>query len=140
MIILFSSSLGLMAVKRKKEQLEYVKTLIYMGSRILILLKSTMPETDEIMRILKNDEALAKFDFTSDDTKNRLNPEDRGKVTNLFNSIGRYDIESQIYITEEFTEYFKLKKEQYQEYYNEHYRLYLVFGVFSGVIAAVLLV
>lgn len=140
MIILFSSLLGLMAVKGKKKQIEYVKALIYIGNRVLILLNSTMPETDEIMKTLSGDSELKDFDFSLSNINTYLPYEESARVRSLFEDLGRYDIDSQIYMTEEFTQYFKLKKEQYQEHYNQHYRLYIAFGVLSGVLIAVLFI
>lgn len=136
MIILFSSSLGMIAVKKQREKIEYIDMLIYMGNRILLLLKSTMPETDEILAILKNDSRTSKFDLA----KLPLREEDNCEIVNLFNCLGRFDADSQIMITNEYIGYFRLLKKQYQEYYNQHYRLYIVFGVFGGILVSVLLI
>lgn len=136
MIILFSSSLGLMAVKKQREKIEYIDMLIYIGNRILLLLKSTMPETNEIIRILKNDSRTAQFDINC----LPLRDEDNREILNLFSCLGKYDIDSQILIAEEFIGYFRLLKKQYQDYYNQHYRLYIVFGIFGGILVSVLLI
>ena len=136
MIILFSSSLGVMAVKRQREKIEYIDMLIYMGNRILLLLKSTMPETDEIIKIISNDSRTSKFDLE----KLPLRDEDNCEIIHLFNCLGKFDVDSQILITNEFIGYFKLLKRQYQDYYNQHYRLYIVFGIFGGILISVLLI
>lgn len=140
MIILFSSSLGLTAVNSKKKQIEYIDMLIYLGNRISLLLGSTMPDTQEIISILKNDSRLNGFDFSLNQAKMPLNPCDREKIINLFNSIGMYDADTQILIANEFTGYFKMLKKQYQDYYDTHYRLYIIFGLFSGIMVSVLLI
>lgn len=140
MITLFSSSLGLMAVKKKRELIEYTDMLIYMGNLILLLMKSTMPETSEMIRILKSDPRLEGFDFSLEFKDKRLKDNDAQRIRYLFYSIGRYDIDSQIHITEEFIGYFKLLNKQYQDYYNRHYKLYIVFGIFGGIMVSVLLI
>jgi hypothetical protein len=129
-----------MTAKRKKQQIEYIEILIYIGNRILLLLKSTMPETDEILRILKSDYKLTDFDFTLNSSKYLLNKSDNSKLVNLFESIGKYDVDSQILIADEFVGYFKLQKNKYQDYYNEHYKLYILFGLFGGIIVSLVLI
>lgn len=139
MITLFSSCLGLMAAKSKRKQIEYTDGLVYLGSRILLLLKSTMPETEEIIKLLKSDERLDFFDFSLDLKNSPLSQQDNQKILNLFNSLGMYDIDSQIMIVDEFTGYFKMLNQQYQNYYDKHYKLYIIFGISSGLLLSVIL-
>lgn len=139
MITLFSSCLGLMAAKSKKKQIDYTEGLIYLGNRIFLLLKSTMPETEEIIRLLKKDERLNFFDFSLELKNSPLSQQDNQKIINLFNSIGMYDIDSQIMIVDEFTGYFKMLNKQYQDYYDKHYKLYIIFGISSGLLLSVIL-
>lgn len=139
MITLFSSCLGLMAAKSKRKQIEYTDGLVYLGSRILLLLKSTMPETEEIIKLLKSDERLDFFDFSLDLKNSPLLQQDNQKILNLFNSLGMYDIDSQIIIVDEFTGYFKMLNQQYQNYYDKHYKLYIIFGISSGLLLSVIL-
>ena len=139
MITLFSSCLGLMAAKSKRKQIEYTDGLVYLGSRILLLLKSTMPETEEIIKLLKSDERLDFFDFSLELKNSPLSQQDNQKIINLFNSIGMYDIDSQIMIVDEFTGYFKMLNKQYQDYYDRHYKLYIIFGISSGLLLSVIL-
>lgn len=139
MITLFSSCLGLMAAKSKKKQIDYTEGLIYLGNRILLLLKSTIPETEEIIRLLKKDERLDFFDFSLELKNSPLSQQDNQKIINLFNSIGMYDIDSQIMIVDEFTGYFKMLNKQYQDYYDRHYKLYIIFGISSGLLLSVIL-
>ena len=139
MITLFSSCLGLMAAKSKRKQIEYTDGLVYLGSRILLLLKSTMPETEEIIKLLKSDERLDFFDFSLDLKNSPLLQQDNQKILNLFNSLGMYDIDSQIMIVDEFTGYFKMLNQQYQNYYDKHYKLYITFGISSGLLLSVIL-
>lgn len=139
MIILFSSCLGLMAAKSKRRQIEFTELLIYIGSRVLLLLKSTMPETEEIINQLKRDERLKDFDFTLEFKNSPLPPQENQRITAFFGAIGMYDIDSQIMIADEFTGYFKMLNKQYQEYYDKHYKLYIVFGIASGLLLSVIL-
>lgn len=139
MITLFSSCLGLMAAKSKRKQIEYTDGLVYLGSRISLLLKSTMPETEEIIKQLRNDERLEFFDFSLELKNSPLSSQDNQRIINLFNSIGMYDVDSQLMIVDEFTGYFKMLNKQYQDYYDKHYKLYIIFGISSGLLLSVIL-
>lgn len=139
MIIIFTSSIGVIAVLNKKRQLSYINDLIYMADMVLLMLKSTIPETDAIFNKLSNDSRLKNFDFSFDKAKLILKNEDYERVMIFYNSIGRYDTDCLISITNEFSGYFKMLNQQYQNYYNAHYKLYILFGLFSGIVISVLL-
>lgn len=140
MIVLFSFSLGLMVAGFKKKQIKYIDNLIYIGEKILLMLNSTSPETEEIMIELQNDERLKNFDFTLKNENSPLPPEENDRSRLLFNTIGRYDLDCQISYINQYLGYFKMLRQQYQEHYNSHYKLYLVFGLFAGVFVSVLLI
>lgn len=140
MIIIFSSSLGIMVLTYKKNQIKYIDSLLYIANRISLLLESTSPDTEEIMSILKSDKRLENFNFDIKNNNSPLPDEEKLKVSDLFNSIGKYDTKSQIKIIEEFSGYFKILKQEYQQHYNSHKKLYLLFGFFSGVFASILLI
>lgn len=140
MIILFSSSLGLMVVRFKKRQLSYIDSLIYIAEKMQLMLSSTSPETEEIMNELKTDERLKNFDFELLDENCPLSPSENDRSKLLFSTVGKYDIDSQLSYINQYIGYFKMLKQEYQDYYNSHYKLYLVFGLFSGVLISVLLI
>lgn len=140
LIILFSFSLSLIITEHKKYQILYIDKLIYMSEYILLLLNSTAPETDEIIHLLKTDKNLAGVDFNDEKLSSPLSNEENERVKRLFNVLGKYDTESQIKYINEFKGYFKLLKEQYQEHFNTHRKLYLTLGLFSGVLVSVLLI
>ncbi len=98
-----------------------------------------MPETEEIIKLLKSDERLDFFDFSLDLKNSPLLQQDNQKILNLFNSLGMHDIDSQIMIVDEFTGYFKMLNQQYQNYYDKHYKLYIIFGISSGLLLSVIL-
>lgn len=140
MIILFSSSLGLIIVKFKRKQINYIDSLIYIGEKMLLMLSSTSPETEEIMQELKNDERLANFDFSLCNENSPLPPQENDRSRLLFDTVGKYDLDCQINYINQYLGYFKMLRELYQDYYNKHYKLYLVFGFFLGVFISVLLI
>lgn len=140
MIILFSSSLGLMAVNFKKKQLSYIDSLIYIAQKMQLMLSSTSPETEEIMNELKSDERLKGFDFELLNENCPLSPAENDRTKLLFNTVGKYDLDCQLSYIGQYIGFFKMLKQEYQNYYNSHYKLYLVFGLFSGVFISVLLI
>lgn len=139
MIILFSFSLGVMTARYKKRQITYIDTLIYIAQKISIMLNSITAETQQIMNELKSDEKLKNFDFELSDEKSPLNASENEKVRQMFLSIGKYDLDSQLKLIEEFTGNFKMLKEEYQSHYDSHRKLYIASGLLSGVLIAVLL-
>lgn len=140
MIILFSSSLGLMAVSFKKKQLSYIDSLIYIAQKMQLMLSSTAPETEEILSELKKDDRLNEFDFELSDKNCPLSSSENDRTKLLFNTVGKYDLDCQLSYINAYIGYFKMLKQEYQNYYNSHYKLYLVFGLFSGILISVLLI
>lgn len=139
MIILFSSSLGIMTVKYKRRQILYIDDLIYIAEKVSIMLRSVSAETNQIMIELANDDRLKKFDFELDVNKSPLNESENEKVKNLFNSIGKYDLDTQLKLIDEFMGNFKMLKEEYKSYYDSHKKLYIASSLLSGILVAVLL-
>ena len=140
MIILFSFSLGLTVTGYKKNQIKYIDKLVYIGEKILLMLGSTSPETEVIIKNLKNDPYLDGFDFSMNSDNSILPKEENERSKILFDTLGKYDLDCQINCINEYVGYFKMLKKQYQDYYNSHYKLYLVFGLFGGIFVSVLLI
>lgn len=140
MIILFSSSLGLMIDAYKKKQIVYIENLIYIAQRIRLLMNSINPETAQIMIELKSDERLKSFDFELHAENTPLPTSEYERIKNFFAVIGKYDSESQLNYIDEFIGYFKMLKQQYQEYYQKHHKLYITFGFAIGVIISIFLI
>ena len=136
MIILFSFSLGLTIVINKKEQIRSIDKIIYIGEKILLMLVSTSPDTQFMLSEIESDKYLKNFDINSSCLKN----EEKQKAYYIFDVLGKYDIDSQINSIKQTVGYFKQLREQYQSYYNSHYKLYLVFGLFGGILFSVLLI
>ena len=103
MIILFSFSLGVMTANYKKRQIKYIDLLLYVAQKISIMLNSFAADTETILNNLKNDDKLKNFDFELSDEKSPLGKDENEKVRNLFHSIGKYDLETQLKLIEEFT-------------------------------------
>lgn len=138
MIILFTSSIGLMISGYKKKQIDYIEKLIYISERIILLLESTSPDTEEIMLILQKDSHLEGFEFNTSNSP--LADKENRKIDELFEFVGRYDCESQIKVLDEFSGYFKILKQEYQQHYTEHKKLYIMFGIFTGLFVSILLI
>lgn len=128
-----------MTVKFKKRQIRYIETLLYIEQRISIMLRSITADTDFIMNDLKNDEHLKDFDFELNDETSPLSKTENDRVRNLFNSIGRYDLDSQQKLLDEFAGNFKMLKEEYQSHYDSHKKLYISVSLLSGVLLAVII-
>ncbi|MCM1114421.1 MAG: stage III sporulation protein AB [Clostridium sp.] len=140
MIVAFSSCLGLMVTQNKKRQISFIDDLIYIGNYISLLLGSTVPDTNEIMYALTNDKRLSDFNFDLENFTSPLNAGDNQRIVALLSSVGMYDVDTQLMMLKEFTGYFGMLKKEYQDNYNRCYKLYIVFGIFTGLLISVLLI
>ena len=137
--MIFFLCLGLRIVKYKKEQITFIDDLIYMGEEILLLLNSTLPETDVIINKLSGEKRLSKYDFDDLKGMSPLKSEENEKIDEMFSVLGKYDVDSQISYIEEFNGYYKMLKNEYREYYKTHYKLYIVLSLSVGVVIVLLL-
>ncbi|MGN1420080.1 MAG: hypothetical protein ACI4XC_01020 [Eubacterium sp.] len=140
MIILFSFLMGMAVVSYKKSQINYIDDLIFMGERIVLYLKSTVPETDIIFNKLQNEPRLNKYNIEEIYNYSPLPKASNSNITELFNVIGRFDADIQIKYTQEFIGYYRNLKRQYQEHFNTHCKLYIVFSLSVGTIISLMLI
>ena len=138
MIISVFSYLGLMITNHKRLRIYYLENVIYIADRIKILLSSTVPSTQAIMNELSSDERLNGF--VLERGKSFLNDKDYQKIQALINSVGMYDIDSQIEILSEFSQYFDMIKNQYKDDYSRSYKIYILGGISIGILISILLI
>lgn len=138
MIISVFSYLGLMITNHKRLRIYYLENVIYIADRIKILLSSTAPSTQTIMNELSSDERLNGFELERG--KSFLNDKDYQKIQALINSVGMYDIDSQIEILSEFSQYFDMMKNQYKDDYSRSYKIYILGGISIGILISILLI
>lgn len=138
MIISVFSYLGLMITNHKRLRIYYLENVIYIADRIKILLSSTVPSTQAIMNELSSDERLNGFELERG--KSFLNDKDYQKIQALINSVGMYDIDSQIEILSEFSQYFDMIKNQYKDDYLRSYKIYILGGISIGILISILLI
>lgn len=138
MIISVFSYLGLMITNHKRLRIYYLENVIYIADRIKILLSSTVPSTQAIMNELSSDERLNGFELERG--KSFLNDKDYKKIQALINSVGMYDIDSQIEILSEFSQYFDMMKNQYKDDYSRSYKIYILGGISIGILISILLI
>lgn len=138
MIISVFSYLGLMITNHKRLRIYYLENVIYIADRIKILLSSTVPSTQAIMNELSSDERLNGFELERG--KSFLNDKDYQKIQGLINSVGMYDIDSQIEILSEFSQYFDMIKNQYKDDYSRSYKIYILGGISIGILISILLI
>lgn len=140
MIILFSFLTGMTVVSYKKSQIEYLDDLVFIGERIILFLNNTVPETEIIFIKLQNEPRLSKYNVRKIAEYSPLPKELNTNITELFDVIGRYDADTQIKYTQEFVESYKDLKKQYQEHFNSHCKLYIVFSLSVGTLISLMLI
>ena len=140
MIIIFSCLIGTTIIRYKRKQIDFIDDLIFMGERTLLMLRSTAPDTQVILRRLQSEERLSGYDLPKISESSSLPVNEKGRIAEFFETIGKYDIDSQIKYIEEFTGYYKMLKEQYQKYFDANKRLYIVFSMSAGMVISRLLI
>lgn len=139
MITASSGFLGISLNSYMKKQILYLDMLIIICKKISIMLEHSMPDTEEIISSLKQDSSLKSFDFTL----NSILVQDKiliGKIKHFFDSIGRFDAQTQINLANSLSSECALLKEKYQQEYDKHYRLYLSFGILSGLMFSLIII
>ena len=140
MMIFFSASLGIIIADFKKKQLGYIDMLIIIAEKVLILLENTSPDTEKIMKILMEDKRLSDFNFSLEGKTILLDEPYKEKVRDYFQSIGKYDTDTQIGISKEFLCDIRNLKEEYQQSYKSRRKLYYAFGLLFGVLFSVIII
>lgn len=144
MIIIFSAAAGISITEYKKAQLDYIDDLIFLGERIILLLGSTVPDTQTLYRKLGEEPRLEKYaqkcDISEIYTASPLPERENGQTKELLSVVGRYDAQTQIEYAREFTGYYKDLKKQYREHYRTHAKLYIAVSISVGAVTALLLI
>lgn len=139
MITACSGFLGISLNSYMKRQIAYLDMLKIICRRICIMLEHSMPDTEEIISSLKEDESLKGFDFTL----SSISVDDKAiieKIKHFFDSIGKYDAQTQISLAEALSSECGILKEKYQQEYDKHYRLYVSFGILSGLMLSLIII
>lgn len=75
---------------------------------------------------------LQSIDFENVDIKTELDAQDNESINFLFENIGKIDTTSMLGLLESFKQNMELSRKRYDEYYKNHARLYVMFGIFGG--------
>ena len=142
MILGISILLSASICKYEKSKIDYCDKMVFLGSKVMVLLKTTNPETEKIFDLLNNSEKLKDIDLNN---RKMLSPwqqngEENEKIYDYINSIGKYDSQTQINEANEFCETFRILKDYYQQYYTTHYKIIYALGLGIGCLIAILLI
>ncbi len=136
MIICSTTLISLIFINYKREQIESIKEILI----IINLMKKMLSrgyDTDKITERIKG-ENLKNFDTEN----NRVKYIDMGvqdDFIKLFDMLGKTDTESQIsVINSALDEYLQIRNE-YENYYQSHAKIYIALGVCSGILLCVLI-
>ncbi|MDD6727715.1 MAG: hypothetical protein PUE08_00630 [Eubacteriales bacterium] len=107
---------------------------------MILLLSSTAPETNVIFKKLQADDRFKNTDLLNLYKNSPLPKKDNLAIKEFLDLIGKYDTETQIKYAQEFTGNFKTLKKQYQDYYNSHFKLYVISGLSVGIVICLMLI
>lgn len=140
MILGISILLSVSICKYEKSKIDYCDKMVFLGSKVMVLLKTTNPETEKIFDLLNNSEKLKDIDLNNIISSSPLKREENEKIYDYINSIGKYDSQTQINEASEFSETFRILKDYYQQYYTAHYKIIYALGLGIGCLIAILLI
>ena len=140
MILGISILLSASICKYEKSKIDYCDKMVFLGSKVMVLLKTTNPETEKIFDLLNNSEKLKDIDLNNIISSSPLKREENEKIYDYINSIGKYDSQTQITEANEFCETFRILKDYYQQYYTAHYKIIYALGLGIGCLIAILLI
>ena len=139
MIITFFTFLGIKFSSYKKQQIMFIDDMIYLCDCIVLILKTYLLDTDEIIKKLNNDERLKKYDIYCISEKSSFDAQIARHLSDLSNTLGKYDANSQINYICEINNFLSSKRKQYSDYYFKHSKLYFALGITMGFLITILL-
>lgn len=140
MIIVTSTLLSAIICKYEKSKIDYCDKMIFLGSKVMVLLNTTLPETEKIFALLNNCEKLKNIELNDIYSSSPLKKDENDKISDYLSSIGKFDTQTQINKAFEFCETFRLLKEDYRQYYSSHCKIIYALGFSVGCITAILLI
>lgn len=137
---------GFSNARRLKQRCIVANELIEMCSLISIELEFSVNETGKILKRLCSEPSLSHLNFLSDfDFENihintELDDEDNERLNFLFKNIGKTDTASMLNLLESFKQNMLISRKKYEDYYKNHSRLYIAFGIFGSLAVTLVLI
>lgn len=137
---------GFNSAYKLKKKCTVAKELVEMCSLMAIELEFSVNESGKIIRRLSNEPTLShlaflkNINFENIDIKTELDGEDNERINFLFENIGKTDSESMLNLLENFKQNMTESRKRYDEYYKNHARLYVAFGIFGGLAITLVLI
>lgn len=136
LIVCSTTLFSLIILNYKKEQIQGLSSCVSVLNIIKQELKKSS-ETEKIFIALKESEI--KYYNADSNIIKFVSAEDQIKINEIFDMLGKRDLDSQLEAIEDKLIYFEKEKEEFANYYQSHKRLYLAFGILSGIFICVLL-
>lgn len=129
---------GVSCAYRLRRKCLISKELVEMSELMAIELEFSARESGRIVKRLCDEPTLSHLDFLQSidfenvDIKTELDGEDNERINFLFENIGKTDTSSMLNFLETFRQNMEQSRKRYDEYYKNHARLYVMFGIFGG--------
>lgn len=131
--------LYLTVIQVLKARIAFIDDLLYIYNSVIIKLNNTAPDTQSILRSLAKDERLKKYDIYHLEDYCLLDDKNKAIVAESIDTLGKYDIKTQINCFNEYAEYFKGIKAQKEAKLSADSKLYLVLSLSAGSVISLLL-
>lgn len=137
---------GISFVFKLKRKCIISRELLEMCDLMAIEFSYSVSESTKIIKRLSSEPSLShltflkNFDFENINILTELSQIDNERINNLFKNIGKIDANSMLELLSSFKMNMAESNKSYEEYYKTHSRLYMVFGVFGGIVVSLVLI
>ncbi|MDE6413626.1 MAG: hypothetical protein K2K42_07065, partial [Eubacterium sp.] len=83
---------------------------------------------------------LQNISLENIDIKTELDKEDNERINFLFKNIGKTDSASMLNLIEAFKQNMLVSRKNYEDYYKNHSKLYIAFGMFGSLAVTLVLI
>lgn len=137
---------GFSFVYKLKRKCIISREVLEMCDLMSIEFNFSVNESTKIIKRLSNEPSLEhltflkNFNFENIDISTELNAIDNERINNLFRNIGEVDINSMLELLSSFKMNMIESNKNYENYYETHSRLYIAFGIFTGLVISLVLI
>lgn len=143
---LSSIAAGFSFAAKLKRKCIISRELVEMCNLMAIEFNFSLSESKKIIKRLASEPSLSHLEFLNDfnfeniNIKTELSTVDNERINILFGNLGNTDTDSMLNLIEAFKSNMEESRRKYDEYYKNHGKLYIAFGIFGGLVISLVLI
>lgn len=138
--MMFFTYMAALIIDAKNNDIKKLDDLISILGDVKIMLSNSAPSTNDIIKKLSSNERYSLYDFDDFSSLLLFDNDTNIIIKNALETIGRYDIKTQLSIINECREQLIIIKDDRKEKLNKNKRLYLTLGCSTGCVIALLFI